>query len=110
MKQLGSNVCTDWFYRRPARVLNTVIVGGVARVFDWTERVALRAVHELARLSRNPLVILQIMQGEASSAPTQSSGYDPDVARSPLGSLLTLVLLSAVGLCILSILWLMMPG
>ncbi len=98
---------TDWFYRRPARVLNTVIVGGTARLFDWTERVALRAVHEGARLSRNPLVILQILQGEASSVPTQTSGYDPDVARSPLASLLTLVLLSVVGVFVLSMLWLM---
>lgn len=98
---------TDWFYRRPARVLGAVIVGGTARVFDWTERVALRAVHEVARISRNPLVVLPIIRGEASSVPPQNPGYDPDVARRPLGSLLTLVLLSAVGVFVLGMLWVM---
>ncbi|HXG00561.1 MAG TPA: Na(+)/H(+) antiporter subunit D [Bacteroidota bacterium] len=98
---------TDWFYRKPARFLNTLLVDGIAAMFDWTERVALRTVHKVAGFSRNPLAILEIVRRNPAPLATSNPGYDPDVARRPLGSLLTLVLLCAVGVFVLSMLWMM---
>jgi len=101
---------TDWFYRRPSRFVNALVVDGVGRLFDWTERIALEGVNHVARLSRNPSTIIQLMRRAASTDTAWKVDYDPDAARHPLGVLLALVLLSVVGVFVLSLVWFMLPA
>ncbi len=100
---------TDWFYRMPSRLVKSVVVDGVGRVFDGAEEIVKHGVHLVARVSRNPLIVLHMMRGETSRNAAWNPGYDPDAARLPLGLLLGLVLLCAVGISVISILWLLPP-
>lgn len=98
---------TDWFYRIPARYVNLLIVDGIGAVFDKTERLVLSVVKDLARRSQHPFSFLQdLVERDASQARDPQS--EPNVVRQTVGSLLMIVLISVLGLFVLSILWLTM--
>ncbi|MCS7206756.1 MAG: Na(+)/H(+) antiporter subunit D [Dehalococcoidia bacterium] len=98
---------TDWFYRRPGRVLFDLIVDGVNGLFGGVERVTLRGVGALVQASRNPIGTLvraaEVLRprgrlAQGASNPSEPSAYDPDRYRLPIGvlGLLLLALFVAV--------------
>jgi hypothetical protein len=66
---------------------NVVIL--IDRSFDWTENWALRLSHALARLGRNPeLVVRRLMKGQKVSV----SDYDADKERTTLSYVVGMIL------------------
>ncbi len=76
----------DWFYRRPAPILRQLLVVGPNDCFTFMEDLTLAVARQLSRLSMNPFF--------AFGSPFRS--YDPDVYRSPLGTIVLVVLLCVV--------------
>lgn len=93
---------TDWFYRKPARTLRTLVVEGIGRWFDWTEQQAQKAVMALVQLTRNPAVVIRWFPLNPGSK-NALADFDPDIYRSPIGMLISLVLLGAVLITLLGL-------
>jgi multicomponent Na+:H+ antiporter subunit D len=85
---------TDWFYRKPARLLEGTLIAGVNDLFSWTQRQVNRAADRVARLSRNPLRFLPGKYRDAE--------FHPDLHRFPLGLGIALTLLTGVAVAIWS--------
>lgn len=49
---------TDWFYRKPAKVVRYVFVYIPNNFYGWVEKVALRLVGKLSGISKNPMKVL----------------------------------------------------
>jgi multicomponent Na+:H+ antiporter subunit D len=96
---------TDWFYRRPARLLQRRVVENVGGIFDWTERSVLNMVKHIADLSRNPARLVSFflppLEGQAHNVE-----YDPDLYRPKTEVLIVLVLFTVVVISVLGLLWL----
>lgn len=98
---------TDWFYRRPARIVWKIVVDITGGVFDWTEMALTILVARLASLSRNP-ALLFTFRGSRHRVRTNEAvaPFDPDQWRPPVQTLMALVLLTAVVIAGLSLYWL----
>ncbi|WKZ69532.1 MAG: Na(+)/H(+) antiporter subunit D [Melioribacteraceae bacterium] len=77
---------TDWFYRRPARLIQKVFVDSLETVFNYTEKLALSLSKEIIRVSRNPLILFDKSESDRD--------YDPDLHRATTHLLLMLIILS----------------
>lgn len=90
---------TDWFYRKPAKFLRTVIVESTGTTFDWFDSVVQKTVGQVARYARNPAVMIG---WKALGTGDQDAGdFDPDLYRYAVGGMLFFVLLSAVAISLL---------
>ncbi|MBS4033039.1 MAG: Na(+)/H(+) antiporter subunit D [Ignavibacterium sp.] len=74
---------TDWFYRRPARLVRKLFVDSVNYLFDYTESLSKKFVKVVVMYSRNPVLIFKGTE--------KDSDYDPDKYR-PSTQLLTIVI------------------
>jgi multicomponent Na+:H+ antiporter subunit D len=83
---------TDWIYRVPGAAAGAWAVGAVNAVFAACEALALRAVHGLAALAKNP--------GRLAGPWGPPPGADPDRHRLPLGVSLALTLAALVILAV----------
>ncbi|HSL90221.1 MAG TPA: Na(+)/H(+) antiporter subunit D [Ignavibacteriaceae bacterium] len=74
---------TDWFYRRPARLVQKVFVDSVNFIFDYTESLSQKFIKVVVMYSRNPVLIFKRTE--------KDTDYDPDKYR-PSTQLLTIVI------------------
>ncbi|MBI2918867.1 MAG: Na(+)/H(+) antiporter subunit D [Chloroflexi bacterium] len=103
---------TDWFYRRPARLVYVIAVVYPSHLFATTERIALRLVQSLVSASRDPIAALNAAtvtlfgrypDGRMPRRRHNTGDYDPDRYRLPVGvmGLVILALFVALMLWIL---------
>lgn len=79
---------TDWFYRRPARLVRNLFVDRVEVIFNAAERLSEKVVETLVRLARNPVVIFDNKE--------RGTDYHPDKYRTSTLFLTALIVLSFV--------------
>lgn len=77
---------TDWFYRRPVKLVQKVFVDGVEAAFNFVETVSIEFSQKLIRVSRNPLMLFNKSEKDRD--------YDPDLHRATTHLLLMLIILS----------------
>lgn len=77
---------TDWFYRKPVKLVQKVFVDGVEAAFNFVETVSIDFSQKLIRVSRNPLMLFNKSEKDRD--------YDPDLHRATTHLLLMLIILS----------------
>lgn len=89
------SIDTDWFYRRPARLLRTITVDGVSGSFDAVDGVIMNLVKAVAKLSRNPIQILRWSGGRHVP-----DDFHPDHSRKGIDAMVgfVIVIIVVVGL------------
>lgn len=97
---------TDWFYRKPSRMVRRLLVDNVGDVFDWMEDNALRLASRSAQLSRNPPLLISPLRRENLGG-RDAAEFDPNLSRQPVGTLLVLALLGVVVVSLLGVWWLL---
>jgi multicomponent Na+:H+ antiporter subunit D len=86
---------TDWFYRKPARLVQIVFVDYVNAAFDYVERLSVNVTLSLIKLGRNPLIIFNKSE--------EGTDYHPDEHRASLQLLLILIIFSFVMFTVVSL-------
>lgn len=86
---------TDWFYRRPARLLQKIFVDGVNVAFDYVEKLSMNITMSIIKLGRNPLIIFNRNE--------EGRDYHPDDHRESLQFLLILIIFSFVVFAVVSL-------
>lgn len=93
---------TDWFYRRPARILMKYMVASVAIFFNRTDQFSLSFVAQLSKFVRNPTGQVQYLLLN-SKQKEKLKKYDPERSRPLMQLLIGVVLMSLVFVLILSL-------
>jgi multicomponent Na+:H+ antiporter subunit D len=88
---------TDWFYRRPARLVQKVFVDSVEFIFDYTDKIAVKIIQVMVKFGRNPLVIFNPAE--------KGTDYHADEHRASTQLLTILIIFSFVVFAIVSLLW-----
>ncbi|MDP2954128.1 MAG: proton-conducting transporter membrane subunit, partial [Chloroflexota bacterium] len=104
---------TDWFYRRPARLVYVLAVVYPSHLFAAVERHTLQLVHSVVRASQDPIDALRLARdalfrrsptGHAQPPPPGASLYDPDRYPLPVGAMGLVIL----ALFVVLMLWLLL--
>jgi multicomponent Na+:H+ antiporter subunit D len=85
---------TDWFYRRPANLVNKIFVDYVNAAFNYVEKLSMNITISFVKIGRNPLIIFNRNEG---------TDYHPDEHRVSLQLLLVLIIFSFVVFSIVSL-------
>lgn len=86
---------TDWFYRKPARLVHIFFVDYVTAAFDYVEKLSMRITVSLIKLGRNPIIIFDKDE--------KGTDYHPDEHRASLQLLLVLIIFSFVVFTVVSL-------
>jgi multicomponent Na+:H+ antiporter subunit D len=101
LKKLGAEATItldiDWFYRRPARLANSIFVIWLSRLFGGVEGLAYRLVGASVRLGANPIgYLFEVTRFArypfARKISPQPPSFDPDWYRFPVGVMVIIVL------------------
>jgi len=100
---------TDWFYRRPARLVYVMAVVYPSQFFAAVERLTLHLVRSLVRASRDPIAataaLFRRSRQRRVARPQPNAGvYDPDRYRLPVG----VMGLTILALFVALVLWLLL--
>jgi multicomponent Na+:H+ antiporter subunit D len=85
---------TDWFYRRPGRMMQKVFIDSVDAAFNFTEKISLEITKSLVRFSKNPLLLF---------SKDQDIEYQPDERRATLQFFLVMIIFSFVMFAVISL-------
>lgn len=88
---------TDWFYRRPARLVQKIFVDSVEFIFNYSDKIADRMVKGLVLFGRNPLALFNPAE--------KGTDYHPDEHRASTQLLTILIIFSFVVFAIISLLF-----
>ncbi len=92
---------TDWFYRRPARLLRLLIVESTGRFFDIAESAMQKMAASISRGARNPAILFGWTPTGTNKM--DMSDFNPDLYRYGVGFIIIFILLSVIVLAWLSI-------
>ncbi len=89
----------DWFYRKPAAIVNIIFVQLPSAVFGAVEKAALYLTYSLIKFSVNP--VKYIMQPVPTSEQNEYRGsrtgtYDPDIYRTMVGIMIVILLVAFI--------------
>ncbi len=82
---------TDWFYRRPARIVRVLFVQTPDRIFAATENMMLSLAQKVSHLSKNPRKYLSLGTDRSSDQPIKTDGY-----TAPIHAAMALILLGFI--------------
>lgn len=88
---------TDWFYRRPARLIQKIFVDSVEFVFNYTDRMAEKVVKSFVLFGRNPLALFNSSE--------KGTDYHADEHRASTQLLTILIIFSFVVFAIISLIF-----
>lgn len=86
---------TDWFYRRPAKLVRKVFVDGVNSAFDYSDLLAKKVIDTVVHFGRNPVIVFKKSEKEFD--------YDPDRHRPSTQFLTIVILISFILFAIISL-------
>lgn len=88
---------TDWFYRKPARLVQRIFVDSVEFIFNYTDSLAEKLVKGLVLFGRNPLALF--------NPDEKGRDYHPDEHRASTQLLTILIIFSFVVFAVISLLF-----
>jgi len=80
----------DWFYRRPARVFQSIVVDPWDKGFDKAEAFTFRVARRLIEIAKNPYMLLSRNSREGTYSPDR---YRPRVGKIVAGVLLLFIII-----------------
>lgn len=88
---------TDWFYRKPARLVQKIFVDSVEFIFNCTDRIAEKVVQSFVLFGRNPLALFNPAE--------KGKDYHADEHRASTQLLTILIIFSFVVFAIISLIF-----
>ncbi|MFO7524079.1 MAG: Na(+)/H(+) antiporter subunit D [Ignavibacteriaceae bacterium] len=88
---------TDWFYRKPAKLVQRICVDSVEFIFNYTDKVVEKVVKSFVLFGRNPLALF--------NSDEKGRDYHPDEHRASTQLLTILIIFSFVVFAVISLLF-----